>query len=162
MEALKASLLRYLDARQHLWNSNFLSLVGDIHDCAPFDDFDVISNRLFAAIVCHPHKIAVPENFVLGGDAISAIDVSARRGLSGFEVMFSRSVAENNRYWELPKLVTSSDLQLEFIDFFQWDSYGFLSMSKVRCLVKRFSPDSSFAGRQAIVELNDVEFFLNR
>ena len=144
MSDLRKSLLRYLDAKQHLWNAYFLPLVRDIRDCAPLDDFVAVDHHLFLALVCQPLDIKLPDGFVRGSSVIAAIEIKSRTGLSEIKLMLSRPSAESNNYWDIPKAISTDKLELQFIDFFQWNLYDFLSMSKVRGVVKSCPTEPSF------------------
>src|SRR5581483_7209129 len=137
MASAKTQLLRYLDAKQHLWNSNFLELFRDIRECEPLETFEKIDNLLFKALVRDRLAIALPDDFEVGKQAIREIAVRPQSWAKELALQVERPSTDGNRYWSLSRMFASRALEMSFVDFFQWDSYGFLAMSKVRCLVER-------------------------
>jgi hypothetical protein len=150
--------MRYLDAKQHLWNSFFLGHVHDLRDCEPLDSFEMINERLFYALVCHPLKIKLPDDFLFTRDAVPAIIASPKEYFTEVPLMLASKLTTGGRSWESKEMYPTLGMTLRFIEFFQWDKYGFLSSSLVRCDFER--DGSRPIDQEALVEMHHVDFVL--
>lgn len=158
MRDITSVLLRYLDAKQHLWNSFFLGSVRDLRDCEPLDSFETINERLFYALVCHPLKIKLPDKFLFTRDAVPTIIMRPKEHLKEVSLMVSSKLTSGGRRWEIQEMYPAVGITLRFIDFFQWDKYGFLSSSLVKCDFER--DETRPVDQEALVEMHYVDFVL--
>ncbi|HLW92871.1 MAG TPA: hypothetical protein VKS78_16435 [Roseiarcus sp.] len=154
------NLLRYLDAKQHLWNSYFLGQVADLREREPLESFELIDRRLLFALVCRPLKLALPPDHYFFADPIRDILAIPRSYVTELNMMMSKPSEDGNRYWERPTLFPKEGLVLSFIEFFQWDRYGFQSASLARCKVEAIASHPEYEGREALVEFREYEFVL--
>src|SRR5438105_1521583 len=125
MRDITSVLMRYLDAKQHLWNSFFLGTVQNLRECEPLDSFELIDQRLFYALVCHPLKIKLPHDHILMRDAVSSIVTKPKEYLSEVPLMLADKTGSGSRRWNRWENYPTDGLTLRFIEFFQWDKYGF-------------------------------------
>ena len=65
-----------------------------------------------------------------------------------------------NTSWEEEKAFPIAGLSFAFIEFFQWDQYGYLYLPKVRCKIIASDARPEFIGREALLERQHVGFFL--
>jgi hypothetical protein len=73
MQEISKYLLRYADAKCHLWNVYFVERMGSLTECEPLDSFEAIDRRLFFSLVCDPLGIAY--DYSWGADCINQIVV---------------------------------------------------------------------------------------
>lgn len=159
MRDITSVLMRYLDAKQHLWNSFFLGTVRDLRECEPLDSFELIDERLFYALVCHPLKIKLPQKHLFRRDVVPSIIVKPKEDLPEVPLMLAEKLSGGSRRWNRFANCPTDGLTLRFIEFFQWDKYGFLSSSLVRCDFERDAAGP--VNQEALVELHNVSFVLS-
>lgn len=159
MKNITDMLLKYLDAKQHIWNSYFLGQIKDIRECQPLESFQVIDEQLFFALVCHPLMIKLPPSHAFGKDPISQIALKPKKEMADIPLMVSKPSTDGNRYWGSADILSTSNLTLYFIEFFHWDKYSFLAGSLVRCRLECSDIGTSRAGRDALVDLRYVNFY---
>jgi hypothetical protein len=82
MDGARNVLLRYLDAKQHLWNTYFVEKISDITQCEPVESFEAIDSLLFKVLVCQVLGFELPKSHVLGADVVPQIKVIARPQLT--------------------------------------------------------------------------------
>jgi hypothetical protein len=158
MRDIRDTLFRYLDIKQHLWNVYFRDLVKDLSECEPLDSFNEIDRRLFYALVAQPISLTLPQGFRLGSDCIDEVLVKPEAS-SHIDLLVAKSLPPST-YWQRESLNTTG-LILSFVDFFQWNKYGFLSCSAVRCMIRQSVDHPEHSGKEAIVESRLVGFFLS-
>jgi hypothetical protein len=161
MKDIRATLFRYLDCKQHLWNTYFVGDVIDIRQCEPLESFDSIDLILFKSLVCRPLGIHLPESFVLGGDVVPEIKVRASPNLTSIPVMTSEPRTGPNMRWKLPEVLDANGLELSFIAFFQWNKYSYLSMGSVRCKVTKCPSSPQYVGMESLIENQNADFFVD-
>ena len=89
-------LLRYLDAKQHIWNSYFWGKVRDLKECEPLDSFEVIDQRLFFSLVCYPLKVKFPANYIFGREPLYRLVVKPKCYLTEIDLRVSRPSSDGN------------------------------------------------------------------
>jgi hypothetical protein len=155
-------LFTYLDAKQHLWNMYFRNNIKSLYECEPLDSFEAIDRLLFYALVCYPLKLKLPEDHRVGEDPFASIQVKGRSGSTELPVMVRKPSIDRNRYWELQRSLSAPSFVGSFIEFFEWDRYRFLSCSLVRCRIEAVDGADDYIGREALIDLRNVEFVLHR
>ena len=155
----KEHLFRYLDAKQHLWNCYFRERVVDLTDPV-LDRFEAIDHNLFEALVCHPLDIALPDGFIRGQDTVPRLEAVPISELNVIEGLVRKEGGGSTVRWERFSEPSSATIALAFIDFFQWDHYGFLSMGKVTLRVAAWPEAAWLVDREIILDHHDVVFRL--
>ena len=153
-------LLRYLDAKQHVWNNYFYGSVNDLAECEPLDSFEVIDERMFAALVCHPLQLQFASAYRFKADPLGSIRLKPKSYLGEVGVRLLRPSDDGNSYWEPSRPIPARHFDASFIEFFEWDRYGFWGCSLVRCRIESRQRSAPYRGREAIIELRDVKFLL--
>jgi hypothetical protein len=159
MKNARATVLGYLDAKQHLWNTYFVNRFGDLRECEPLDSFEAIDQVLFKSLVCDVLGINLANQYILGSEPVPEIVVVPKPELSEVSVMVGKLSADRNRYWEVGERFAAVGIECQFIEFFQWNRYDYLSMSQLRCRITNFPPNPGVVGRDAILNIGDVDFF---
>ncbi len=159
---VRVRLLRYLDTKQHLWNSVFRDEVTDLRICEPLDSFEAIDALLFAVMVCHPLNITLPRGFKFGSHPVPGIVLTPLPNQAGITLILNRDDKALNGYWDEARMFSASHSEFEFIDFFQWNKYDFLSMNQVLCRTIQIGGDKSFHERKVILELGHINFELRK
>ncbi|MFT3986558.1 hypothetical protein [Aestuariivirga sp.] len=153
------ALSEYLEARQHLWNVYFRPKVHDLRNVI-LDDFEQIDFLLFKSIVCSELGILLPDKFVLGQDCVPDIKVMPKSAVDETLVMTEKDFNNGTQTWNAPAVVAVRGLKLNFIDFFQWDHYGVLSMAHVLCRTSPSSQHQIAPNSLIVVEKKDFDFLV--
>ena len=153
-------LFQYLDAKQHLWNAYFRKYFTDLGEAEPLDSFEEIDNRLFYILVSRTLNLTLPRDFFVGSAPIGEIVIKPIS--AEIVLMVERPSNDRNRYWTEGQLAKAAGLAVDFIDFFQWNAYDFLSCSMVRGVVRACPHKPEWVGLQALLEIRAVNFFLRK
>jgi len=167
MQDIGKFIFRYADAKCHLWNAYFKDSIGDLSACEPLDSFEAIERRLFFALVCVPlgieHDYLRPmeylEGTVVKTRSIEQIVIMPRPTV-GAEISILIGEKQGvNTAWQR-KSVASAGLSFAFVELFQWDTYGFLNLPMVRCKITACAEYSEYLGKDALIDIDTVAFFL--
>ncbi len=156
IQEISKYLLRYADAKCHLWNAYFVDRMGSLSECEPLDSFEAIDRRLFFSLVCDPLGIEYDHSW--GADCINQIVVRSTTS-STIPLLISRK-KDGNTSWEEENGFPIAGLSFAFVEFFQWDRYGYLYLPKVRCKIVAFEARPECIGREALLDRQHVEFVL--
>ncbi len=159
MREITSTLLKYLDATQHVWNAYFLNHFKDLRDCEPIESYEEIDRNLFLALVCKRLNIKVPGDHFLFSSPITQILVKPKSYFDEISVLVAKEPRDANTYWEKPIPLKCDRLLFSFVCFFQWDTYAFQCRTHVKCVVKT-ADDERFVGKDALIDLHAAEFFI--
>lgn len=151
-------LNEYRDCCRSLWNRAFRARFEDSQDWSIVDSFSIIKNELFRTIVLTPHEFD-DEGFSLGL-ASPGIKVKLSRK-NATTVMINRVKGESAGYWDHPIEKMDSHVSLHFLDFFDWNSYGFLDMNLIMCEIVSHPGNTELEGHKVLVELSCVDVLLD-
>jgi Sodium/hydrogen exchanger family len=79
---------------------------------------------------------------------VPQIKVIERPQLTDIPTIFEGPRIDKNRYWEAPAKFSTSGLEGQFIEFFQWNQYDYLSMPYVRLRMATFPVQASRVGTE--------------
>lgn len=152
-----ARLLTYREAARGLWN-NFLrrELKREV-DFEAVGRFDAICEALFDDLVLRPLglvEVELPDR----GEACPFLVV--RLASPDARVQVHRPTADG-RYWDDPvKRLKADGLRLHFIDFYDFDDFGFIDFEYFRVRIAECAEHPHLVGRQALIEVTHalVEF----
>lgn len=161
MQDITRHLLRYSDAKCHLWNVYFVDSVTDLRQCEPLETFERIDKQLFFALVCIPLNLKMPASYVIGAEAIKQILVVPKRYIREVPLQLREPETGRNSVWARTETLPASGLSFAFIELFQWNRYGFLNLPLVRCMVVDCASHPQYVGREALIENYIVDFVLN-
>jgi len=154
---IRSELLRYRDAKCHIWNTYFHDLVENLNDDEPLYSFEIIEKRLFSALICHPLGLTFNFDRGFGLDSVRTIIVKPKPNLIEIPAMLA-DASGLNRLWRKAENLLASGLSLAFMDFFQWDNYDYLSLPFVKCEVMDCKERPDYQGNEALVETHLVDF----
>lgn len=151
MEDITAEMLLFKEAVRHVWNAYLLEAASPMSPELQ-ESFAKIERELLRAIVLLPNGI--PDLADSYRRIPLPILIQAKGGLSDIPVQFGSLDANFNMKWELPCSVPAPEVsQYRFVEFFDWDPYGYIDMSYVRAL-------RSADGRFALIEQTYCGFAL--
>jgi hypothetical protein len=143
-------LLTYREAARGLWN-NFLrrELKGEA-DFEAVGRFHVICGALFEELVIRPLgmvDVELPDQ----GEPYPFLIV--RLASPDARVQVHRPTTDG-RYWDDPvKRLKADGLRLHFIDFYDFDDFGFIDFEYFRVRIAECAEHLHLVGREALVEV---------
>jgi hypothetical protein len=160
MKNIRRELFRYADLKCHLWNVYFSDLFTGLDECEPLDTFDEIDSKLFVTLVCRPLGIQLPEDYFWGQRKNVKEIVVVPISEGEISIMFRKPNTGLNGYWNKSEVIDASGMSCSFMEFLQWDHYGYLNMTFVRCTVTDWPEHPEFVGREVLLKTENVDFFL--
>jgi hypothetical protein len=155
LQKIEKALYRYRDAKQLLWNNYFYSDSLDLVKTEPIETFTQIDRLLFSGIVLVPCGISLPEPYFPGMTAIPGIRFSQSTDMRQLNVHLRPYRETGKGDWELKTFDWIKGLKMEFIDFFQWDSYSYLCMNQMLGRVVACSTHHELVGMEVILDAQD-------
>ena len=139
MNDITECMLCFRDAAVHTWNC-YIRIFADSASLDTQLSRDRIEFELLRVMVLRPYKIDLdPDNNRIKD--ISEINISVKDGLHEIPAYLGKVNDDGNVYWSECILYNSNGFpELSFQEFFDWDSYGHVSMNIVRAV----SSDGSF------------------
>jgi hypothetical protein len=155
MEDITTHVLRYREAARHLWNA---FLCEEPQDDQAGHDWDAIKQVLFTALVLrncgHEDCAAVllaPDRY--GFSWIEPIVHLHVVLVTEVPVMISRTPGRSG-YWDHPvDRLGPEDLDLRFIDFFDFDASGHIDFHYYRVRIERSTRHAALAGHEALIDV---------
>jgi hypothetical protein len=123
------------------------------------DSFKRIAQELFDSIVLIP---ALPDdeeefNYILGFPCPMIKIIPSQHPDPGdkwdIPVEINRTKGETNGYWDHPVTRINAPAEILFVEFFDWNAYGFIDMSKIMAEIKDYPANPNLVGHRLIVEL---------
>jgi hypothetical protein len=158
MRTIKSEMAAYREAVRHLWNSAFSTLDDSLRFGVCLELFEEADDLIFKALVCEPLGIEFAPRasfepiFDLKVVPISSTEVP---------VMVNSSLPASG-YWDHPvKAIKASDVDLAFIEFFDWDAYGSKDMRYYRVRIVNSLSEPDLIGRDALIETFYVDVFID-
>lgn len=164
MQDVTHHLYAYLEAKRNLWNTYFREKIKSLYECSPLEEYEEIDDLLFSALVVHNLALS---NHQSRREVIDTpwLFLRARPsvGLDALSLMVSDSVVESvsdNRAWEEAKVIElRNNSDFGFIEFFDWDRYGFVTYPYVRVKIDDGSMLPDLVGREALIDVMNVRVF---
>jgi hypothetical protein len=156
------SLWEYLEAKRHLWNTHFRGKVDSLQHCPILDDFETIDRALFSALVIE----AIVDSDDASRRQLAAkpwelLRVHLQPGLENIRLIVSDPISGLNRAWNSPESVQApEEFDFGFIEFFEWNRYGFNSFPLIRVTIDGRSKMPALDGREALIESGHARFSL--
>ena len=161
-------MFRYADAKCHLWNAYFKDSIEDLSAYEPLESFEAIDRRLFFALVCGP--LGIEYDYLRGAEYLEGTVLRTRyieqivirpEPASGPEIsILIGEKHDSNTSWHKVKPLARPGLSFAYIELFQWDKYGFLNLPMVRCKITACAERSEYVGKDALIDIDKVGFFL--
>lgn len=149
----------YREVARGIWNSHFKGKFETDSNWYYVDSFKTIRRELFNSMVFYPMLKDVPDDFRLGTPtSLIRLKLSVNGDTC---VMISREKNGDCGYWDHPVTKISADAELRFIDFFDWNSYGFLDMAQVLAQIVKFPENPELEGHRLLVDLIYVDMVMD-
>ncbi len=145
----------YRECSRNLWNAYFSSreFTWDLHD-----EYESIRKLLFEALVvneldlheeCSEHDTVPPPILKVAPDATSV------------PILINRPSDGGAGYWdqEMDMSVDEGDIQLAFLDYFDYSQYPVKDFHFYRCKILQFPGHAKYEGREALVEVSHTKVF---
>jgi hypothetical protein len=155
------NLRQYLEAKRHLWNVYFRGKIDSLQQCPVLDEFEVIDRALFNSLVVHAVDSGDSVKQQLLASRWQLLRVKLLPGHSSARLAVSDPIAGLNRAWNPPERVElPDDCDFGFIEFFEWDRYGFQSFPLIRATVDDRSNLPALINREVLIESSQLQIFM--
>jgi len=159
MQNIKRELFRYADLICHLWNAYFSELFTGLDECEPLDTYDEIESKLFVALVCKPLGIQLVDDYFWGQRKAVKEIVVVPISDGEISIRFRGPNTGLSQNWNKSEIIAAGGMSCSFMQFFQWDRFGYLNMPFVRCIVVDWPNHPEFVAREVLLNTEDVDFF---
>lgn len=155
-------LFNYLEAKRHLWNVFFREKVfadGNMnHDS--LDHFETIDWHLFSGLVLVELGKVLPKDTVIWNAPYEFLNVKPRDGLVELPMIVSEQPEASNGVWKIEtNYANLSDAEFLFMEFFDWDLYGFVTYPYCRVRIRKFPMYPDLEGKDALIENGNIRIF---
>lgn len=150
----------YRECVRGIWNNTFRPSVGKDADFDDVDAFWIVRDTLLAEFVLR--RLGLPFHNRDRGDRYSREPVNRIRVVprpNPVPVKVNRPSADGNLYWDDPvRSVRAEGLALQWIDFFDWNNFGFIDLQYHLVRIDECSEHPHLVGKAALIEvlLTDV------
>jgi hypothetical protein len=104
----------------------------------------------------------IPQTDANYGSKLAAITVTPRPEHLGQIFLQIGTRSETGMAWELPApFEVKKDSRIEFVRFFDWNSYEQISLSLVEVQVVQWDGSQNIVGCRALAEVGNVSFLIN-
>ena len=159
MRDITSEMMGYLEARRHLWNMHFREKVDSIVEPSALDDYLEIDRFLFLGLVLRDLGVtSYPKDFAFTTSPIKEVIIRPERDHPEIPIMLEEGTEGPGGRWEIREMFSSSGLELEFIEFFEWGIYDFVSYPMVMGRIVKFDDHKEYIGRRALIETTYVRF----
>lgn len=159
MKNIKSEIATYREAVRHLWNSAFSTLDDPLRFGVCLELFEEADDLLFRALVCEPLGIKLSPRASF--DPIFDLKVIPTLSKE-VPIMVNRSLPASG-YWDHPiKVIMASDVDLAFIEFFDWDAYESKDMRYYRVRIVNSTSKPDLVGRDALIDTFYADVFINQ
>ena len=150
---ITTSVNLYRECARSIWNSYFMVQFQSTQNWNLLDSYKRIQRELFDSIVLMPVLFDDEElSFTLGNPCPQIRIVPHDNEAWCMPVEINRTKGETGGYWDHPITRITSEAELLFVDFFDWNSYGFIDMSRIIAEISSFAENPSLIGHRLIVE----------
>jgi hypothetical protein len=149
----------YRECTRNLWNTYFLPLAGE-QDFDLRDRFGEIEKLLFSVLVLEQLGID-PTSQTDHHEPVKALKLVPCAD-SGVPIMINRPSEDGNKYWDDPvDRVSPTEVDLRFIECFDWDVCGHLEMRYYMARIASFPDQPHLVGRDALIDTSYVKVILD-
>jgi hypothetical protein len=155
----------YRECIRNLWNVYFLSRLTEENEFDLKDEFEEISTMIFSSLIlnrigCESFKKSKLNQSKL--EPLNFITVSPSDD-SGIPLNINRDRGSSKReYWDHPvDFIKPDDVDMKFIDFYDFDQYGFRDFEFYLVNIKESSIDTNLKERNALVKTKHARIFFD-
>lgn len=146
---------KFMEASRHMRNTYYVPDSEDDWDIV--DDFDELSILLFKHLVCIPLGVNLNQ-FDWLGEPMAIFKLKARG--QRLPIMINRKPNIDHGNWEHEiSSVEPNDLELTFIDYFDWDPKGMIDYRYIMCRITGAEVSKNVIGHTALVESHYVDIY---
>lgn len=152
---------KYRECARHLWNTYFLEQLSSQYQWDISDEFDQICTMLFSSLVLNQiggtscKKSYRYEQFPEPLICLHIVPSAE----AGAPIQIAREV-KSFTYWDYPiDLVKPLDVDLRFIDFFDFDVLGYKDFEYYRVRIVGSYKYPDIVGRDALINTHSVNVF---
>ena len=153
MRDVTNALLNYREATRHVWNTYFLERVSSLRECGALDHFEQIDRHLFHGLVLEELGKTAKQFDAFRQEPIPFLRIRPKERESTPLVVGDASNGAS-RVWNDETPIVVSSFELEFIEFFEWDRYGNLSLPYLRGRIVDIASHRNLLGRECLVEVH--------
>jgi hypothetical protein len=161
-DAPQRHFYRYLDAKQHIWNAYFIDEVQSLYETEPLRSFEQIDALLFHSLVALPLQLKLDKDFSFRRSPVPSLVLKPVAQLSSLNVQVLEPAAIGTGKWTRQELIGLKSARFAFIEFFQWDQYGYWSTNEIRCLVVKYADRPDLVGGQVQFPALHLDFVLTK
>lgn len=161
MKKITVQLNIYRECARNLWNVYFLDLVPEKEAWDIQDEFEKICTMLFSSLVLNPlglssfNKSYSYEQYPEPIDALHVVPITTE-----VPININRE-KKCSGYWDHPiKTISPDDVDLRFIDLFDFDKMGFREFEYYRVRIVDSSASQELVGRDALLRCSYVNIFM--
>jgi len=159
MQDISVKLLTYLEAKRHLWNVYFADKAIDLKACSALDDYEEIDKLLFSALVLREIGKDMDTDFIFGQDSFPYLKIIPREGIDQIEIM-TCSIENDRKIWSNPWMLNiAHDCQFDFIEYFEWYRYGFVSYPYYLVKITKCDTHPELLNAEALIEISNAKVF---
>lgn len=150
------AILEFKEAARHIWNLYFSANASS----ESLINFEKIEIELFRELVVNRLGLKIDaEDF--RRRPISELFVSAKDFCKEFPISVGSQQSNGNMVWNSAEIIqVHADQSLFFVDFFEWNHYGFVDYSFVRCYIEKLPQKPEWEGKSGLIEHRFIDFFI--
>jgi hypothetical protein len=152
MRDVTSEMNDFREAARHLWNMHFRGLAEPSQDWDVRDDFNAIVALLFRALVLGPigrEEWEYTPDEVAIREPLPFLHVVAK---SESDLHINREL--NSGYWDFP-VVAPGDLDLQFLQCFDWWELGHRDFAYYRVRIAESKAHPALVGKDALVRVGE-------
>ncbi|MBL8013321.1 MAG: hypothetical protein JNN05_05685 [Candidatus Omnitrophica bacterium] len=159
MKNIDNCLFEYLEAKRHVWNTYFMKRFTSIKDCSPLDEYEEIDRLLFKTIVLSEIEDSDLKEWEFNQQPINFIQACFKKYITAARVMVSGLKGGAGK-WQYVDVADVKSIKFVFIEFFEWNKYGFVTYPYVRVRIEAKGNNAIYNGLDALLDLKDITFCL--
>jgi hypothetical protein len=145
----------YRECSRNLWNAYFSAreFTWNLHS-----EYESIRKLLFEALVVYELDL---DKECCAPDTVPAPVLKVVPDGTSVPILINRPSDGGAGYWDQEKdmSVGDGDVQLEFLDYFDYSKYPVKDFRFYRCKILQFPSHANYEGREALVEVSDTKVF---
>lgn len=143
----------YRECVRGVWNNTFRPTLGEEADFDDVDAFWAVRDALLSEFVLR--RLGIPRSgrgSRSRREPVQRLQVVPRP--DPVPIMVNRPSSDGNLYWDDPvRSVRTDGLALGWVDFFDWDNFGFIDLQYHLVRIDACSEHPHLVGRAALIEV---------
>jgi hypothetical protein len=155
MKDITALINSYRECSRNLWNVYFsrMEFTWDLHD-----DYESIRRLLFESLVVNQLDSCEECS---EGDRMRPPVLMVVPDATSVPILINRPSDDGAGYWdqEMEMSVDVDEVQLAYVDLFDYSQYPVKDFRFYRCKILRFAAHAKYEGREALLEVSHTKVF---